>query len=218
MHKNIDKPLCPYCSFDFGETPKRKRKCTSCHRVVYVKATPENRNKRLMTQLEAENAEILWEKYHTRQASLSILSCFNLDVSELDYELANGARSERYAIKGILHRIAYSSTKLHTRKMAFGHLSAMAMQDGEPYIELSKMSIRCDLLIYKSFGVKMVEVFTAGLNNACTVCQDNAGTIYSIDDALNNMPIPCSRCIKKISGQATGYCRCSYLPVIEENA
>ena len=200
-----NKPLCPYCSFDFGDIPKRKRKCPSCGGVVYLKSTPANRDKRLMTASEAESAEDLWQKYHTRQASTSTLSAFDIDVSELEYELKIGAPSERDALKIILNRIANSKTKLHTRKMAFGHLAAMAEQDGEPFSEFLKMSTRCELLNYKASGVKRVEIFTAGENNSCQVCQGNAGTIFPIEEALRAMPIPCNRCIKTISGKNIGF-------------
>jgi hypothetical protein len=52
--------LCPYCGYDLKVMPQRKKKCPSCSRPIYVKSTPENRTKRIMTEVQAIDAENQW--------------------------------------------------------------------------------------------------------------------------------------------------------------
>jgi len=55
---------CPYCCFQFLRMPTRKRKCPSCHNLVYVKTRPSNRQKQLVTESQAVTIDREWKKYH----------------------------------------------------------------------------------------------------------------------------------------------------------
>ena len=56
--------LCPYCSILLEKIPRRKAKCQACGKFIFIKSTPDNHEKRLMTEQEAESADKAWEAYH----------------------------------------------------------------------------------------------------------------------------------------------------------
>lgn len=58
--------------------------------------------------------------------------------------------------------------------------------------------------------VKRVEISTANDERTCLECSELNGKIFTIKEALDQMPIP-----DKCSNSEDG-CRCTYLPVIED--
>lgn len=208
-------PACPYCSHVLNEAPNRKKKCPSCGGVIFVKSTPDNREKRLMTDAYAQEAESLWGRYNARQAAVSILFPFGMTETDIEQQLREGAVSDRDAVRRILLKVSEVTNNLHMRKMAYGRLAAFAEEDGQSFHEFLMSSVRCELLQYRSMGVNRVEILTAAHRNVCATCEVNKGKVFHIDEALRSMPLPNSSCTKSIAGKVGGFCRCGYIPVID---
>src|SRR4030067_2642770 len=64
--------------------PHRKKKCPSCEQHIYIKSTPDNRTKRIMTEAQATDAEEQWHLYNLRQKSLSSLFPFGLTERDIE--------------------------------------------------------------------------------------------------------------------------------------
>lgn len=75
--------------------------------------------------------------------------------------------------------------------------------------ESLQKSRKGSLLGYKSMGVKTVRILSAG-NSSCSKCSELNGKIFTIDEALEQMPIPVRNC-----DNVYGYCRCLYFPIKE---
>lgn len=208
---------CPYCGYDLKIMPQRKKKCPSCSRPIYVKSTPGNRIKRIMTEVEAVDAEKQWGLYNLRQKSLSALFPFGLSEQDIEKERSLGAKNDSEAVVWLLTRVIPDTTDLHKRKMAWSQLAIYAEADGRPFYEYLSEAIRCELLRYKQRGVKKVEIITAGHGNACVECEAHARQAFDIDDALRLMPVPRPTCTRTIEGMRPGFCRCSYAPATELN-
>lgn len=99
--------------------PQRKKKCPSCSRPIHVKSTPENRIKRIMTEVQTIDAENQWSVYNLRQKSLSILSPFGLSEQDIEKERALGTTTDSDAVVSLLTREITDATNLHKRKMAW---------------------------------------------------------------------------------------------------
>lgn len=66
-----------------------------------------------------------------------------------------------------------------------------------------------DLLQYKQSSVIFkVEILTT--HNSCEKCKSRQGKIYTVEEAIKTRPLPCKEC-----DHEAGYCRCTYVPVIE---
>jgi hypothetical protein len=189
-NKKDDTYSCPYCGHDLKVIPQRKRKCPSCEKPVYIKSTPDNRAKSIMTEAQAMAAEEQWRLYNLRQKSLSSLFPFGLSERDIEKEKALGAASDPDAV-------------------------VYAEEDGRPFHEYLVEANRCELQRYKQQGVRKVEILTSGFGNACAECETNARRVLAIDDALQLMPLPHPRCTHTIAGKRAGFCRCSYLPAFD---
>jgi DNA-directed RNA polymerase subunit RPC12/RpoP len=55
---------CPYCSAPLKKEPKRKTKCPSCQKPIFIKSRPSDRTKRLVTQEQAEDIEDEWSIHY----------------------------------------------------------------------------------------------------------------------------------------------------------
>lgn len=207
--------VCPYCGYDMIVMPQRKRKCPSCAQPVYIKSTPDNRDRRLMTKVQAIDAEEKWRLYHVRQKSLSSLFAFGLIEQDIDKERSLGAKSDSEAVISLITRVANETQDLHKRKMALSQLAVYAEEEGKPFHEYLVEATICELWRYKQQGVKKVEILTAGAGNACPECEAHAGETFEIDEALRLMPLPCLTCKRTISGTRPGFCRCSYVPAFD---
>ena len=60
-------PQCPSCNASLGKMPQRKTKCKACGEFIFIKDTPRNQTKRLMTPVQAEAADRAWEKHGAKQ-------------------------------------------------------------------------------------------------------------------------------------------------------
>lgn len=207
--------LCPYCGYDVKIPPKRKKKCPSCSQPIYIKATPDNRTKRLMTQKQADATEEQWNLIGERQSSIATISLIGCDESDIERERARGAKSDREAVRSIATRVSASSKDLNVLRMTFRVLAKCAAEDGKPFRHFMEEAHRCDLRGYKiSNVIKKVEIFTSENKNVCIACQSKKGLIYDIDEALKTMPLPCSECTCIGYGEQKGNCGCYYLPVV----
>lgn len=66
-----------------------------------------------------------------------------------------------------------------------------------------------NLLQYKQSGVaSKVEILATP--DSCDHCKSQQGKIYTVEEAIKTRPLPCKKCDHEM-----GYCRCTYLPVIE---
>ncbi|WP_416817781.1 hypothetical protein [Denitromonas sp.] len=179
--------------------------------MVYPKATPKNRAKRLMTEAEAKEAELLWGAYEQRQRAVSTLSAFDLSERELENRMRLGARTDVEALKSILLAVANTSVDLHHRKMAHYQLAILEERDGQPYREHLAWAAKYQLLRFEQDGVQKVRILTAGELDSCPSCQSQSGRVLSVGDALCQMPIPCAGCTRTLVGEAPGFCRCMYV-------
>jgi len=53
-------PRCPYCSAELDKMPGRKKKCPSCEQYIYVRTRPSDRQRVLVTEIQAAEIEKQW--------------------------------------------------------------------------------------------------------------------------------------------------------------
>lgn len=154
--------LCPYCGHDLKVVPSRRKKCPSCTELVYVKSTPDCREKRLMTEAQATHAELLWVSYREREEALATLQAVGIDEGELEIVRKSGVGSDADAVVAILNRLAESDADLHLRKMAFYFLASAAEKNNQPSSAYRVRAIECELLGYSKSGITLVRVSKPG--------------------------------------------------------
>lgn len=175
-------PACPYCGESLEKIPARKTKCKACGQFMYVKSTPENRTKRLMTEAQALAAEEQWNARGER---------ISLDRRADDIGLPRGL-TERQLADAARALANDPAIDLHRRKMAAFSVSSYFCQAEEERRNWAVLGYRLDLLsIARHFEQAQVR---AG-SQACPSCQTLHERRWRIADAMNMDQLPNRDCL-----------------------
>ena len=99
----------------------------------------------------------------------------------------------------------FTEKKLECLEIANSYLGE---GDKENYYLNKRESLRYELMEYQSIGCKEARIWTAGDRSVCRKCRRLQAKIFTVEEALNTMPIPIRNCPSRF-----GYCRCDYLPI-----
>lgn len=102
--------------------------------------------------------------------------------------------------------------------MTTAYQSALkADREGRPFRDHLIENARDTLFHYQRLDPETkVTISTAGPGKACAVCEAQAGKVFSLEEALHLMPLPCPTCEFALVSMRPGFCRCLWLPVVEE--
>jgi hypothetical protein len=64
---------CPHCGFKLDKIPSRKNKCISCGKYIYVRTRPQDKKKVLVTEEEAKQIDIQWQKQYQNSEDEKLL-------------------------------------------------------------------------------------------------------------------------------------------------
>jgi len=170
-----------------------------------------------MTETEANVAETQWAEYYETERILRSLQAIGATEKDLEKEQKSFLKNKslREAYKSLLTKTANNHKDYHYRKMAHLQIATDLSRVNGYYLHHLKTAAKYELLKYKQSNVRMVEILTAGENNACSECQKRSGTVIDIESALCSMPIPCTSCTHTGLGEKPGFCRCSYVASFE---
>ena len=185
----LDSPACPYCGVIQDPPPTRRKKCRDCKEIIHTWTDQDARRKYLLTQ-----------KDHDR---------IRLEEWDTEWKALNSQ-----VIEGV------SSGDWHNVKMAHFRQALMLFHKGRDHQRLALESRKSELRYYQNhesyqaLGITKVTISTAE-EASCAECRPLQGKEYSIDDALELMPIPVHTCQMWVDqNEYGGWCRCSYSPVM----
>jgi hypothetical protein len=207
-------PVCPYCRQILDKRPKRKTKCPHCDKDIYVRARQHLFPSTLLTEQDARVAD------HLERAK-------DYGLEDADFAGLREQLSRRFArepssgdvlwalFQDTLQR-AMKSGDLQQCKMLYLEMALFVYEEGREFFHLLEQSRKMELTAYKRDGfVDRVFIITAG-DASCEACQELKGTVFTIDDALEQMPIPCRDCTFDFQGSGQpGWCRCLYGAVVD---
>lgn len=181
---------CPSCGSALPKMPTRKTKCKTCGQFMYVKSTPDNREKRLMTEAEAEAAERLWAAHYERQRA---------------EQLATGSVSK----PELMTLAANPAADRQQRKMAALQLGGLA-ETQEERESWCVLAYAMELEMMAAGGV-VPKVMIRGEVERCPVCARLDQQVMNIERAMSEMPLPPRDCPGIADGRG---CLCWYWAVI----
>ena len=100
---------------------------------------------------------------------------------------------------------------------AYQQQARILFNEGRPHRHISIEARRAALIRFGESGVHSAKVQSAQDERVCDYCASLDGKFYSVEDALEQMPIPGPHCTD--GGDENphgGRCRCVYIPVIPE--
>jgi hypothetical protein len=93
------------------------------------------------------------------------------------------------------------------REMARVHYS-----DGKDFVHLLEKEAKTLLTWFKRGSATKVEIRAAP--DSCPACVKLHGRVLGIEEALEEMPIPCRECTYELVQGKPGWCRCTYRAIM----
>jgi hypothetical protein len=95
----------------------------------------------------------------------------------------------------------------------YSELARMHRQLGLPlWWDLRQFAARMLLLGLKRWRILVVEL--EAHQDACEACKELAGKQLTVNQALQELPLPCKDCTYDAREDKAGWCRCGYRPVL----
>lgn len=179
-------PACPYCGVIQDPPPQRRRKCRDCSETIYPWTDQETRTKYLLTAEQHEQRRrVAWDAAWR----------------DLNRRLLEASEKENW---GSVHTLLFQQAR-------------MLFDRGGDHMPIRVESQRAHLMYYRNLSHtlrrgKQLTITTQG-ETSCVECQVLAGHQYSIDEAMELMPLPCKTCLREAeSNPHGGWCTCYYTP------
>lgn len=162
-----------------------------------------------------------WEKAYFRNKWMSNLKQYG--ISEKDFDIRKNELSKTYGFEAndrdviwsIFNELVTKIKELHKLKMIYFQMALFLHGEGKEFFTILQQSAKMELMQIKQEGRrKRVKISTAG-ERSCEACQRLKDKIFTIDEALEKMPIPNKDCKHQSGNGKPGWCRCSYLVVID---
>ena len=187
----LSSPACPYCAVIQEPPPMRRRKCRDCGQIIHVRTDREERKKYLLTAEEAE-----------RRAAK-------------DARLARERRNEEWNQLSGQVRVAMQAGDWKSLQAAYQQQARILFVEGRPHRHVAQEATRARLMYLLELGVVNVKVMTVHDQRVCAHCQSLNGKVFTIQKALEAMPIPGPNCTDgNEQNLHSGRCRCVYIAVI----
>jgi len=212
--------VCPYCNAKLAKRPQRKKKCPSCGNFIFVRTLPTTREKVLATEAEARRIDEEWAQRRRHMRWLDFLNANGIPkrafAQKKKYLSKKWGREapDSGVIWTFLNELLEKEAKsgnLHRLSTLYYMMAQFLDEEGKDFFPLLVESSKWELMDLKQRGFTKVEVNTVRDTYVCPACQQLAGRVFSIDDAVRQMPIPCKECTHVVHSKP-GFCRCRYQP------
>ena len=130
-------------------------------------------------------------------------------------KLEGEARDQRFKVLSAQVRIALQAGDWEAARLAYSGQARLLFHEGRNHHSTAQEAQRCALRSMHEIGIKMVRVSTSQDKGVCSTCLALEGKVFSVKDALEQMPLPGQQCEDgKQQNPHGGWCRCLYTPVI----
>ncbi|MFQ6127076.1 MAG: hypothetical protein ACE5R6_21070 [Candidatus Heimdallarchaeota archaeon] len=217
--------VCPYCHNALVQLPKQKNKCPFCEQFINVRTLPTTRERILVTEADAIKIDQEWKQIQFRKRWMGKLAAYG--ITEQDFTRHKAMLSQRFGREAWDHDVLWAifnnlltqkmkTQDFHQLKVLYYSMALFLNEEGKDWFKVLQQSSRMELLYYKqSRVVKNVQILTT--RDACEACQLLANQVWSIDEALKQMPIPVKGCTRSIQDDSQGFCRCRWNAMIIEH-
>lgn len=144
-------------------------------------------------------------------------------LSEKDFETIKNKLTARFykepsdydVIWGLFQELTKRTINLQDLKSLYYEKAIFLHEEGRDCFSQLRECAKASLMGIKNDHVGRVEILSAG---GCEACKKHGGTIFTTEEALEKMPIPCKDCTFKLSkSYKKPFCRCEYIPVYPES-
>lgn len=214
--KTRDAPpsACPYCGVVIDPPPARSRKCPDCRERIVVRTRRSDGAKVLLT--EADAADFDEQRKAEAARNDAIRKSSNIGATPEDFANAERTVAQKFGTalpRDVFWQLAnefavraMKSNDWHALSMVYWQQARLLYEEGKPHLDLAREASKASLQRYAHDGfVKQVEI----LCNCCELCERDAGRKMSVQDAMEQLPIPHEESAND------GWCICLWVPVVD---
>jgi len=227
-------PFCPYCKAPLPKFPTAKTKCKKCGQFIYVRTLPLDKSHVVVTEIEASAID---KEKRTFVSDSQLFRWLPLGGSFLMG--TNGTMETRPPIPSrepekvcsLLEDIRAKHPEKSHREIHWLFMNALAEQNDSDLFWLNQLHFAMalylhhedkdpfsELVITRKLELQHYQIY----NNAkkaiiimamgCSECKKLENKIYTIEQALLEMPIPNRNCTTIYDNRKFPICRCSWSP------
>ena len=113
-------------------------------------------------------------------------------------------------------RVASQAGDLQALRLAYYEQAEILFVEGRNHIDTRQLSASVELRHLQSIGIERVSIRTSDDERVCAHCRSWEGKVISVEDALEQMPIPGPNCDDNSYGNPYGgRCRCGYKAIFD---
>lgn len=202
-------PVCPYCSMGLKQRLRHNMICPYCHNELSYLPQQTIFDHALLTRTETATLDFL--------KAAKVLGIRNQDFTDTQVELENEFGTEITPgdiLWAIILRLLEKPLKPKRRKLLTDLLVNFLTTSQIELRTLLERAAKMELLKFKaSRDFTKVRITPANPLELCPECRKLSGAIFSIDEALVQMPLPCKTCTHQLTKEITGFCRCTFTPL-----
>lgn len=205
-------PACPYCQAPVRQRLRRKMNCPYCRNDFYYIPRQTVFDHVLLTRPETATLEFL------KNAGVFGIHIEDFVATRDRLQAVFGTEVAPGDILWVLaDRLFKQPQKPGRRRELTELLVTFLKNSGTQLATILERSAKMQLLEYKAArDFSQVRITPADSSDLCPECRNLAGAVYSIEEALIQMPLPCKSCTHRLAQGITGFCRCSYTPLVPE--
>ena len=191
-------PACPYCGVIQDPPPQRRKKCKDCGEVIQTWTDRKAREKYLLTEQEAREKRLLAEQ-----------------VAQAHERSRRDARWKELSEQ---IRVASQAGDFEAVRLAYNEQSHILFAEGRKHLHMQQLSSQVQLHHLQSLGIEKVRIRTSQDERVCSHCKSWEGKVITVEDALEQMPIPGPNCDDNRYGNPHGgRCRCVLISVLDSS-
>lgn len=196
------KSACPYCGSMLEKIPKRKSPCPNCQNIIFV------RNKKMVTERKAIMLDFIKNCEFYGANENEYLRMEDKLKNKFDFE-----PNPRDVVWGYYNKLILKNAgNYQNLKSLYYSMALMLNKEKKECFHLLQQAIKMELLEYKRSGfIKKVKISTSGKDNSCDNCLKQDSKTFTINTALEKMPIPNKDCTHTLYDENRGFCRCYYI-------
>ena len=135
-------------------------------------------------------------------------------TAEEDARLARERRNEEWKRLSELVRVAMQAGDWKSLQSAYQQQANILFVEGRPHLHVAQEARRAQLMSLLETSIADVKVRTSDDERVCAYCQSLDRKVFTIQEALEAMPIPGPICTDgNQQNPHGGRCRCDYSPV-----
>ncbi len=210
-----NKNACPYCGKALLKVPAKDSPCPYCGNIIYVRQSRYSKDKILTTGDKVDMISGGWKDGSFVKSILRTLRSNGVKESDFYNQKKSMIGLDGKEPNDIeVLRVILNDLQKKNINVYFQMAMLLNMEKKDTYGVLSYAK-KLELTNLKNSGiVKKVKISIGakpGEPEPCEICKKQIGRVYTIDEALQKMPLPCKNCNFKLYDESRGFCRCIYI-------